>query len=371
MSKETYLPKARVLVVNTANTGFNGITSVIRNYTEHTYHKYDFIFVFNGNVDESVKDIIKSKYGPVYIPPVSRLKNPILYTLWLKSIIAKERISVIHVHGNSGTMFFDILAGWLGNVKIRIAHCHSTFCKFVFVHRLLKPALNILITKAAACSEVSGKWLFYGKYDVLNNGIDTSKFRFSEDTRQKYRKFLKLDNYKVIGHVGNFVDVKNHLFLIDVFYEVQKEQSDVKLLLIGDGVLREIIERRINQLGINDKVILLGKRSDVADLYQAMDFFVLPSKFEGFPVTLVEAQAAGLPCCVSDKVTKEVDITNTVKFISIENKKAIFQWAEYIKSFRYINDRNSNYDLVKGSIFDIESCCSKLDKLYGVNDVFK
>jgi glycosyltransferase involved in cell wall biosynthesis len=149
---------------------------------------------------------------------------------------------------------------------------------------------------------------------VLNNAIDTGKFVFHEAKKQQMRQQLHIaESALVIGHVGRFVDAKNHLFLIDIFQELHKRDSNSVLLLVGDGELRAEIERKIQTVGLTDAVIMTGVQSNTYDYYQAMDVFVMPSHYEGLPVSLVEAQTAGLPCCVSSAVPVESAITELVQ----------------------------------------------------------
>ncbi|MBQ9716831.1 MAG: glycosyltransferase family 1 protein, partial [Clostridia bacterium] len=308
-----------ILIINTVPAGFNGITGVILNYVRETCRTVRCDFVLCSGAEEAVRAKLESFGGKLFVPPCSRRKHPVLYSAWLKRLLRHRHYDVVHVHGNSGTMFFDIHAAARAGVPVRIAHCHSTSCRFLLAHRLLKPFLNRELTHAAACSEAAGKWLFNGPFTVLPNGIDSQKYAYSEQTRGRYRDALDLNGRFVIGHVGYMEEVKNHMFLLRVLRKLLERGCIVRLLLIGDGTLRPEIERYIEENGLSDAVLLLGKRSDTAELYQCMDAFVLPSLYEGLPLTLVEAQASGLPCIVSETVTREADITGTLQYLGIGN----------------------------------------------------
>jgi len=217
----------KVLVINTSAMGYNGITSVIMNYATLTNDKVRYSFLPAGNIASAVKSELE-EMGEVIIPLYKRSRQPIRYMLWLKELIKKEGFDVVHVHGNSGTMFFDIHAAKMAKVPVRIAHSHSTSCKSMTVHKLLKPVLNRELTNAIACSEAAGKWLFTNKYTVLPNGINIDDFRYSADDRTEYRKKLGMENKFVIGHVGYMDTEKNHMYLLDVFKEF-KSLSEISL----------------------------------------------------------------------------------------------------------------------------------------------
>ncbi len=181
-----------------------------------------------------------------------------------------------------------------------------------------------------ACSTEAGIYLFgkKRKFEFIPNAIDLEKFEYNEQTRKEIRKELDLEGKLVIGNVGRFNLQKNHSFLLDIFNEIVKKNKDSILLLIGTGELEENIKQKIKELKLEKRVKLLGVRKDVNKLYQAMDIFLMPSLFEGLPLTGVEAQASKLKCYFADTITKEVIISNNVKFLSL--KLTPEQWADKI-----------------------------------------
>ena len=359
--------KKKVLIVNTVNTGFTGITSVIMNYVRKTYTSVQYDFVLCGKVDSGFIEALKRFGENVFQPPCSRGKKPLNYSFWLRKLIEENNYDVIHVHGNSGTMFFDIHAAKKAGVPIRITHSHSTSCKHMVAHNILRPILNRELTHAIACSDMAGKWLFTRDYAVLPNGIDVEKFAFSQAVRDEYRKKLGLEDKLVIGHIGYMDTEKNHMFLLRVFADLVKSQPDAMLLLIGDGRLRTEIESYIKELQLENYVQVLGKRGDVAQLYQCMDVFVLPSLFEGLPVTLVEAQAAGLPCVVSDTVTRQVNITNNIEYVGIQDAN-ITDWVEQIVNSAKLTGRECWAEAIGCTIYNIDNCIKELYGIYEVED---
>lgn len=354
----------RVLVINTASFGYTGISSVLLNYVKLSYLDVKYYFVLAGKIEQNMLKELQKYAQDIFIPPFERTKEPIKYMLWLTVLLKKEAIDVAHVHGNSGTMYFDIHAAKIAKIPIRIAHSHSTSTKYMLVHKILKPFLNYEMTKGIACSDIAGRWLFNKEFEILSNGIDIDSFKFSNIIRMKYRKELGLENKFVIGHVGYMDIEKNHMYLLKMFKEFLIYKPDAVLILIGDGRLRVDIEHFIQINNLRESVVLLGKRGDVNCLYQCMDVFVLPSIFEGLPVSLVEAQTAGLSCLVSDTVTKEVNFTNKITYIGIDDLN-IKDWINELKNIEY--DQCQRMDAVKkikNTSFDIKSCKEKLMKIY-------
>jgi len=357
----------KVLVVNTVSTRFNGITNIILNYTGYTMDKLTFEFVLNGYVNNNLKNKIQNEYGKVYIPVVSRIRNPFAYMYWMRNIIITNRFDAIYIHGNSGTLFFDTHAARLAGISKIIVHCHSSSCRYKLIHYLLKPLLNRELSDAVACSDLAGKWLFTRPFSIITNGIEVQRFVFNSKIREDVRMELNITNDAfVIGHVANFEPVKNHLFLLKIFKKVLDKKPNALLLLLGDGTLRESIEKSINTLGIENRVKILGNLPNPERQYQVMDVFVLPSLFEGLPVTLIEAQASGLKCVVSDVVTKQADITKDITFLPI-GEFAIDLWVNTLSTIIINDNRFRNTELITSSDFNIKNCVKKFLDIFGVD----
>lgn len=352
----------RVLIVTTTYLGFNGITSVIMNYYRNiNREKVQFDFAIGLGIHDSVRDEINELGGKVYELP-SRKKSTINYLMELKKLVVENKYRIVHAHGNSGTLYLDIHALKKAGVPIRISHSHNSTCSHKIIHKMLKKPLNNEITHAIACSKLAGDWLYNKSYTVINNGIDVDKFLYNEETRIKYRKELGLEGKLVLGHIGHFSYQKNHEYLLEVFREVYSKESKAVLMLIGDGKLRGDIEAKIKDLGIENNVLLLGNRKDAAQLLQSMDIFVFPSRFEGLPVVLVETQASGLKCIVSDKITKECQITGRVKYLSLKDDKK--EWVEEILNSYFEYERDNVKEKVLESNFNIKNETEKLEMIY-------
>lgn len=222
-----------------------------------------------------------------------------------------------------------------------------------------------LATDFWACSKLAAEWLFGAKVSrdrikIMNNAIDLGAFSYHEETRKAYRKELGLEDCFVIGHIGRFAHQKNHEMLVDIFRAACRKIANAKLLLIGVGWLEGKIRARIDSYGLTDKVIFLGKRDDVNCLMQAIDIFVLPSLFEGLPIVLVEAQAAGLKCLASTLVTDEVGITENMEFLPLDAE----HWSERIAALSKGYRRIAMDEAITAAGYNIKKQIKVLEQLY-------
>lgn len=317
--------KIKLLIINTVRFRLNGVTSVIMNYyrnMDKSDMQIDFIVI--NEISNEYRIELENNGSKIYQLP--RKKNILKYQLELYKIIKKNQYDIVHVHGNSSIMLVDILPAKWAKVPVRIAHSHNTTCTHMKLNKILYPIFEKTYTHGFACGQEAGKWLFHDKpFIEIKNGIDLKKYSYNEEIRKIYRKKIDANNKIVIGHVGNFIEQKNHSFLIDVFAKLISKNSNYLLLLISDGVLMEQIKEKVHNLGLDNNVIFLGKTTEVQNYMQAMDIFILPSLYEGLPVVLVEAQANGLPCLVSNTVAKESNLTDSLKFLSIDNTSI---WVE-------------------------------------------
>lgn len=316
----------KILIIPLLGIEYEGITSVIYNYINNM-NKDGLIINFTTFDKTELKLMnIFNGIGEVYrIPERKKFVFSYIKALYM---LLKNRYDVVHIHGNSGTMLIETILAKMSGVKKIIVHCHSTACNHPIINRILTPIMKCIATDFIACSNASGKWLYKKNFIVLNNAIDLEKFQYNNLVRQKYRQELGIKNEFVIGHVGTFNESKNHEFLIEVFKEIYKLDSKIKLLLIGGGPLFEDIKNKIYEFNLKDSVIFLGSRDDVENLYQVMDCFVFPSKWEGLGVVLIEAQASVLPCFVSTSVPKDAKVTDLIQYLSLKESSKV--WAEKI-----------------------------------------
>lgn len=271
---------------------------------------------------------------------------------------------IVHVHQDCLSSVILKVAKEHG-VKVRIAHSHNSSqnkdikypIKLFYRQFIPKYATALL-----ACGKAAGDWMFQGSdYQILNNAIDAKLYTFHEEKRKTIRNIFGISQGEnVIGHVGRFSPPKNHSFIIDIFNEVQKK-IPAKLILVGEGNFKKDIEDKVRRMGLDKKVIFTGVRSDVADLLQAMDMFLFPSIYEGLPLTIVEAQAAGLPCLISEKVPIECKKTNLVKQLKLSDGAK--SWAEAVIRECRIERRNTYEEICKAG-FDIKSNADWLTAYY-------
>jgi len=348
-----------------------GVEAVVMNYYKHIDRsKIQFDFICdNDSTNIPYEEIEKLGGKIILIPPYQKVFK---YHKELKKVLQYGRYKIVHAHINTLSVF-SLFAAKSAGVPIRIAHSHSTTNKREkkrnLMKQILRPFSKLFATDYMCCSEYAGRWLFGNKeYDkgnvyLINNAIDIDGFKYDENIRRQLRKELNIkDDTLVIGHIGRFVEQKNHTFLIDIFNEIHKQNDNSILLLVGQGPLKEIIEEKVLQLGLKDYVMFLGQRNDTNKLYQAMDIFVLPSLYEGLPVVGVEAQASGLLCILSSEMTKETKILEGTEFESIN--KPVQEWAEIIidNFSEYI--RKNQEDIITKSGFSIEEEGKKLEEEY-------
>jgi len=337
-----------------------GVERFILNYfNEIDKDNYDLHIISQGEEDQKCLEDFKklgfTKYN------VTKKKDSLLKNFKeIKKILKTEKFDIIHCHMSS-TNLFPLFYGFLSGVKIRISHSHLSLKKVNFTKKVLIKLGNLFATNKFACSIDASKYLFGKSKDVtiVNNAIELDKFIYNEEIRNKIRKELKIENKKVIGHIGRFVTQKNHDFLIDLFYEISKENDDYELLLIGTGELEQKIKNKVQKLNLEKKVHFLGTRSDVNDLMQAIDIFVLPSLFEGLGIVLIEAQVSGLKCLCSDTNPNEVKITNNIEFLKLD----IDLWKEKIINLN-VYERKSYLKEISDKGFNIKIESKKLDELY-------
>lgn len=356
----------KVLNVLTSPLVYDGISMSILNYFNNIDNqKIQMDFVAPSTIEE-IENQIRGKGGKVHILK-ERKKHPLKYIKKLSVLIKENKYDIVQAHGSSAILCLEMIAAKRAECKIRIAHCHNTKCDHRLIDTILRPVFYRTYTHGFACGEEAGKWLFKNrKFEIINNGKNIEEYEYNEKIRNQMRKKYSLSNYKVIGHVGSFNYQKNHNFLIDIFYELKNRGGEkYKLVLLGGGELKSYIEEKVKKLKLQDDVIFVGRTKEVANWLQAMDIMVLPSRFEGFPLVLVEWQIAGIPCIVSDKVTPAVKMTDLVQFASIEDKPE--EWANKIKKIELKDRKESKEKIIKeikDSGFDIKEETKKLEKIY-------
>lgn len=343
----------RVLLINSVPTGKNGITNVMFNYLMGMNTEGMQLDVLSINEPEQMYvNAVEERRGKLYV--LQRLNGTIAYWNGLRRLIKTNKYDAVHIHGNSHTLAIELSAAWTAGCKVRIVHSHNTTCKYVKVHKLLTIPFNMLYTHGLACGEEAGKWMFGNKpFTVLNNGVDTKNYSFRPSVREEIRKQNNWDGCKVVGHVGSMIEAKNHKFILEVFKELYQRDRSVRLLLIGDGRLRPEIEAEIAYQGLKSVVTMTGNINNVNEYLNAMDLVLMPSLYEGLPLTLIEQQANGLKCVVADTITCEADKTKSLIFLSLS--APVSDWADTI--FEILGmDKDDRLDRSHSNIKKIAAC---------------
>lgn len=350
-----------------------GVEAVIMNYYRAMNRgKIQFDFICDEDSTNIPYEEIKSLGGKVIlIPPYQKLFK---YQRVLKKILREGNYKIVHSHINALSVFPLRIAKKVG-VPIRIAHSHSTTNKKEwkknFFKSILKPFSKVYATNYFCCTEHAGRWLFgnkkfeNGEIYILNNAINLEKFIYNEKIRENKRAELKIDKDTIVlGHIGRFVEQKNHKFLINIFNEVHKKNINTKLILVGQGPLKKEIEQQIKQLNIEDYVLMLGQRADVNEIYQAFDIFLFPSLYEGLGMVAIEAQAAGNLCIVSTEIPKVAKVTKKMEFLDLSSPNQ--RWVDCILSaIDNIGEKSDiSIDEFVNAGYDIKQESIKLEKQY-------
>lgn len=361
----------RVLhVLHSMNCG-GAETLLMHLYRGMDRDKVQFDFLVNVFDEMYYEREILSLGGRIYRMPFLTKTTPPVYAHDLKKFFKTHPYRIVHSHLETTTGII-LGAAKRAGVPIRIAHSHNSRYTRVGLaalpENLFKSWCRSRIVPNAThlfgCSDEANRWLYgrhAGESTLLNNGIDVAACAFNAQTRARMRGELGLGDEIVFGHVGRFNDQKNHVFLIEAFARYHASHPDGRLLLAGEGVLRPQIERQAHEAGLDDCVSFLGLRSDVPDLLQAMDCFVMPSKFEGLPLSLVEAQAAGLVCLAADTVPPESDLhACTFSFLPLN----VGDWADAMARVTPEPDRAKAAATVTERGFDSFSQTQKLQAFY-------
>lgn len=313
-----------------------GVETIVMSYMRHLDpQKFDLTLI----VDEDSTQVPEQELSSlgvrlVYVPPYQRV---LAYHRTLLCLLRSEQYDIVHAHINTLSVL-PLFAAWRAGVPVRISHNHSTAGKGELKKNILKymlrPFAKVFPTELCACGQYAGEWL-YGKqtlFTVMPNHLDFEKetYQFSHENRKRVRNAFGLHDSVVIGHAGRFMQQKNHTFLLDIFAAFTRLEPTAILLLIGEGELLQAMQEKAKALGIEGCVRFLGQRSDVAELYQAMDVLLMPSLYEGKPLVPMEAQMSGLPVLAADTITKEIVLDHDlVEFLPLTASAR--QWAQALQ----------------------------------------
>ena len=353
-------------VVGTMNRG-GAETFLMNTLRAVDKSKIKMYFLCYGDENFDYESELKLLGGEVIRVPDVKSVGVVRHIKDIRAVIESRNIDVVHSHTYYNSVF-SLFAAYISGVGSRIVHSHNTQSERdpSLVKRLYfiisRFSINILSTRKVACGKDPGKALFgKNKFGIINNGINVSAFHFNKTLRKQTRSELSIgDEETVILNIARFDEQKNHEFIIDIYAQYLLLNKKAKLLLVGDGSLFTVIKDKVERMKLVDSVLFLGKRSDVAAIYSASDLFLFPSLFEGLPVTLVEAQANGIPCLISNAIDKDIRVTKYIKFFSL--KKSAASWAERMLAIDLTRDPNQSSLL--GGPYDMKKNITSIEAMY-------
>lgn len=360
----------RVLNLFTIMNRGGAETAVMNYYRRIDRDRLQFDFLVHRDEPGAYDQEIRALGGRIFVAPRMTLTSLHTYRSFVERFfLAHPEFRLVHSH-MSELGYLALRAAHEADVPVRICHAHNrphgidrkSAARFV-----LKHACRSHITHHFACSLDSGAWLFGSRHmaslHLMKNAIDASAFAYDDLKRTTMRSSLGVTDEFIVGHVGRFERQKNHSFILQTFKEILIRHPRSKLVLVGDGPGRDQSEQHAKRLGVSDHVLFLGVREDISELLLAMDVFVFPSLFEGLPVSLVEAQASGLTCFISDRISSDAVTTDHVQFVPLALGPE--HWASRVLSARNVNDRSStSIDSVSEGGFDVAVQALELEKFY-------
>lgn len=371
----------RVLQITWNNFTVNGVYVFLKTYYENIdRNKIQFDFLAPGRIAdiEGYKYLISLGANIFNFNIKVNIVQPIKLFFKLKKFLKNNHYAIVHINTGSLPVMLSVsMACKINNVPHVICHIHSSCRKYKLsgkgVLKYLRKQIDrtlikFFITHYFSCSMEGFKSKFGKKLAVkykpliIKNAIDSKKFIFNCSCRDRLRSRMEISNKFVIGYVSNFVDGKNHLFLINVFNEVLKQNPDSVLLLVGDGELKDLIQKKVKALGIEKNVIFTGSVNNVNEYLQAMDVFVFPSTSEGLGIVAIEAQAAGLKTICADTIPNEAKITENFIYMSLN--KSAKEWSEEILKYKDGYERKNMYDQIVSAGYDIKYAAKELEDFY-------
>ena len=358
----------RILQV-VGNVGAGGLETLIMNwYRKIDRTKVQFDFLVNHEKKAFYEDEILSLGGKVYHTSILDDKNLIKYLFFLNDFFKQHKeYKVVHGHHSAlGAIYLK--AAQNAGVPVRISHSHiASFSKTSrgLVKYIITRGYGKYANIHFACSNAAGIYMYGTKtnFTVIHNGIDIEKFKYRKEVREDFRRKKNLDGKLVVVHVGRFHDQKNHVFLLEIFAEIQKLNPDSILLMAGEGPLLESIKDKARNLKIEKSCFFLGNRNDINQLLCASDVFVFPSLYEGLPLTLIEAQTSGLPIVCSDTITNETKLCENYTALSLK-KDAKFWAREVIYIVQNQTNRDKYYVIVKKKNYDNYDVAMQMQQFY-------
>lgn len=363
------MKKLKILQVGLSKT-LGGMESFVMNYfrnIDKEHFSFDFADIYGEGI--AYEDEIKKMGGRIFLFPNYK-KHPFKMEKEYLKILEQEKYDIIHINTLSCANIIAVKAACKYKKSKIIVHSHNSSLPSGIIRHIMhlnnKVIINRLPVNKWACGIKAGKWMWgdsFNKENVVCNAVDTQKLVFNRQIRLKLRNSCGFSEQNfVIGFVGRFCEQKNVLFLLSVLEKLQKVNSEVRLLMVGDGTLKEEFVRNACEKNLNDFIYYAGFQKNVSEWYSAMDCFVLPSIFEGLPFVVIEAQAAGLQSYISNLVTSEVKVTNCVEYLPIDNDGS--EWANKIAEFYCKYGIGYRHNEKIPDKYDINKSCKNLENKY-------
>lgn len=356
-------------IVDSMDTG-GAETFLMKIYREIAKKNYQMDFIVTTNHKGIHEDEINILGGHLYkIPP--KTQNPFKSFISINRIVKNNQYKHVLRISRNTLSSLDLFSAKLGGAKYLALRSNNTvndggvFTRLL--HKLFMPLSNLICNIKIAPSKNSGIYMFgirqMKKVKILNNGIDFDLYQFNKKTRTEIRTSLNLNDDFLIGHIGRFEEQKNHKFLLELFKIYQKNEKNAKLLLIGKGNLENSILNYATKIGVRNRLIHIRETTEINKYLMAMDLYLFPSFYEGLPNTVIEAQAAGLYCLVSDTITKEVQISNNIRFINIKNYDS---WINAIKLVKLTNHCSENHKSDLDSSYSIKKVAEDFINIFSL-----
>jgi glycosyltransferase involved in cell wall biosynthesis len=370
--------KIKILQFTISNARGGDTQYVLQNWKFIDKNRFQFDFVTASKTLDFSQELTAQGCKIHYLSCRAN-DNEVQFTKEINQIL-DEGYDAIHLHTSYWTGFLVEKLAYERNCPNVIIHSHNTMIdqsnlqkreECIANHEYYKHKLPLEYgTKFCACSRLAADWLFgeqipRRRIQILHNAIDLPLYSFSPAVRKEYRQNWGLDGCFVLGHIGRFTYQKNHSMCFEIFRKVYQKFPHARLILIGDGELETNIRQQVKESGLESKVMFLGKRSDVPQLLQAIDLFLLPSRFEGLPFSLIEAQAAGLKCFTTTAVSAEAKITPNLEYLSGN----VSEWVDRILQAADGYDRTGSDCFITQAGYDLRQQIKLIEKLYSGQDI--
>ena len=327
---ETEAKLQRLLCITPSMNGGGGENFLIKVYRQLDRTQYQMDFCIGNEEYNFYEEEIHFLGGKIYHLPLKD-KHPLRYFYRLFKLLRKHRYTYVLCLGNTAFSTAELWLAWLCGVKVRaLRSCGSEqnySPRMVFWHRKFRKLLLSVVNVRIALSDVAAEFTFGNQQvQLLPNGLEVDRFAFSKELRARMRREIRVENHFVVGHIGRFAPSQNHAFVLQVFAEIKKLRPDAVLCLVGKGKLKDSIKAQSVQMNLRSSINFFSVHVEIPDMLDAMDVMIFPSLFEGVSNTVISAQAAGLPCLVSDAITRHIRQNDWVHFMSLKSPAA--QWAK-------------------------------------------